>query len=412
MFDRMLVSKRGGVDRRKVRQIGVSTALHLAAIALFLLASVWVMEKVADVRTIPDLIVDFIPTPTIDAPPPPKPKVEIAKPLPEPPKPEPITPPKPELKVEPPKIVQIRPLTPEPEVTIPEAKLKQTKQDLSVAKLDAALRARQEAPDVLISSRTPGKSGRPELALTAQQLKGAPGVTGSLDTPDVAIGGVAGGKSRSVSGAPKLAAESHSYSKTTLYGGQGSGDPDVVIPAGGPGGKGGGAPAGRPGAALTAGGLGGSGSSIRYSAGPPDAPIGDGVTGAASRGTPSRLDSVRAALANKYGLPLVSVNEMGQRSTDARRWNLLLPELTELLKKSMALPNWNGGASGVTSITRDGRTLMIRYSDGIVHVLTLDDGGLAALFVARPGGARAVDSKIAEAENARSALYAYLRGAS
>lgn len=412
LFDKMLVSKNTSVDRKRVRSVAVSATVHVSLVALMVCAAVFMVEVVKDPSIVPDLLISFIPAPEM-TPPPPVPKVEIAKKLP-PPEPEKkIEPPKPELlKIEPPKIVKLRPVEQVPDINLPEEQLKQQKQEIAVTKLDTK-RMHEQAPDVMTTSRTPGKAGRPELALAADQLKGKPGVTGSLDAPDVALGGVANGKSPKPSGLPALSSDRMGRSNKVLYGGPSGGDPDVTTVAGGPGGKGGGAPAGRPGAGLNAGGLGGNGNSIKYAAGPADAGPGNGPAGAPSRGSGnSRLDAVRMALANKYGLPLVAVGDIGQRSTDAARWNLLLPELTDLLKQALTRGAWRGGEAGVVSLQRDGRNFVIRYDDGIVHVLTVGDDGLAALFVARQDNARAVTSKVAEAENARSALYAYIRGAS
>ena len=60
---------------------------------------------------------------------------------------------------------------------------------------------------------------------------------------------------------------------------------------------------------------------------------------------------------------------------------------------------------------RDAESVVIRYRDGVVHVVVPTDDGLAALFVARAQNARAVTSKVQEAEYAKSALYWYTRGA-
>jgi hypothetical protein len=407
-FEKILASQRAGIDKGQVKSYLTSATAHIAIVTVLVAIALFTVEAVKDPTLLPDLLVSVMPSVPSEPPPPPKPKVEIARqpePKPEPPKPQ-------ELKIEPPKIVKLKRIEEAPEVQIPEQSLKQQKPRLDVAKLNTREND-QQAPDVVVSSRTPGKAGRPELALTSDQLRGAPGVTGSLDAPDPKLGGVQGGKSTKPSGQPRLSSEyTNTRSSLTLHGGQGGGDPDVVMPGGGPGGKGGGAAAGRSGPALTAGGLGGSGNSIKYQAGAPDAGPGTGSAGTTTRSGNSRLDGVRAALASKYGLPLVAVGDIGQRSTDAARWNMLLPELTDLVKRSLQSGSWRGREAGVTSLQRDGRNLVIRYDDGIVHVITLGEDGLAALFVARPEGARAVNSKVTEAENARSALYAYLRGAS
>jgi len=64
------------------------------------------------------------------------------------------------------------------------------------------------------------------------------------------------------------------------------------------------------------------------------------------------------------------------------------------------------------AVERDGESLIIRRRDGIIHVLTLTDDGLAALFVGRGAGARPLASKVQEAESALDALSRLVRGAS
>ena len=152
---------------------------------------------------------------------------------------------------------------------------------------------------------------------------------------------------------------------------------------------------------------------LKYSVAAADAPVGSTAPGKVLSRRAARIDGIRAMLARKYGLPLVSVNDLGQRSTEAARWNLLLPEISDLVRKTRKLGSWRGGPNDeVASVERDGKSLIIRYRDGIVHVIVPTDDGLVALFVARSAGARPVVSKVQEAESARSALYRYARGAS
>ena len=151
---------------------------------------------------------------------------------------------------------------------------------------------------------------------------------------------------------------------------------------------------------------------LKYSAAPADAPI--GPTGRArGRSGPAQLEKVRAALARRYGLPLVSVQQLGQRSTEAARWNVLLPQISDLLRKARRSSRL-GSVPGneVVEVKRDGDRLIIRYRDGIVHVLVPGENGLAMLFVARSRGARQVTSKVEEGESARRALALLTRGGS
>ncbi|RMF21041.1 MAG: hypothetical protein D6760_10305, partial [Deltaproteobacteria bacterium] len=169
-------------------------------------------------------------------------------------------------------------------------------------------------------------------------------------------------------------------------------------------------PAARAGAAPRIAVVHGGSPGVSYSVAPADAPVGSAGKRTRS-GAAARLEKVRAALASKYGLPLVSVNDLGQRSTEAARWNVLLPQISDLMHQVRGRGDW-AGEGPVVSVTRDGDRLVIRYRDGIVHVIVPTDDGLVALFVARVADARPVVSKVEEAEQARNALRRYARGAS
>ncbi|MBP7147635.1 MAG: hypothetical protein KBD01_08830 [Acidobacteria bacterium] len=199
---------------------------------------------------------------------------------------------------------------------------------------------------------------------------------------------------------------------------------DDTIPAPGSGRKAGRGGGGRPG--LIAGtGPSGTGSGVRYGGAPGGDDVGFGTgsggrrggrgsggSGGSGGGAGSGIEGLRSELAGRYGLPLVSVEELGQRSTEAARWNMLLPRLAELLRTVLLHRPARMSAAGVSSIVADGRNIVIRYRDGVVHVLAPTSDGLAALFVARTAGARPVVSKVEEAESALDALGYVARGTS
>jgi hypothetical protein len=114
---------------------------------------------------------------------------------------------------------------------------------------------------------------------------------------------------------------------------------------------------------------------------------------------------------NRYGLPLVAVDDLGWRSADAARWNMLLPRLAELLRRVLAQGSPHAGNNVVTVRIEDG-ALIVHYADGVVHVLVPTSDGLATLYVARGTGARPVVSRIEEGESALGALTRLARGAS
>ncbi len=119
------------------------------------------------------------------------------------------------------------------------------------------------------------------------------------------------------------------------------------------------------------------------------------------------------AALGRYGLSLISVGHLGARSTEAARWNMIVPRMAELLRAALTRgvsPRAAGAGGNVTSVRRDGNNLIVRYSDGIVHVLVPTADGLAALYVARTAGARPVVSRIEEGENALAALTRLSRG--
>lgn len=394
-----------------------AAGLHALALAGLILSSLLAVEAVTeDVRA--DLTFSFfqVPDPPPVEPPPerPKPQIERAR----------VEPQRPRVELKTQKIEEVRfqPM-PAPEVEIPEAREQEQKMRLAADRLER-IGGVLQAPEPDVKAR----ASRPSTpALSPANLRG--GAAGALakttlDAPEVVIPG--GGR-----GGPGLPAREPGMQ--IQAGGSGSSikayasasgptGVDFAIPApsatrGARGGTGKGAPGllTVPGGGVGGGaGSGGSGILKHGAASAPGGEIGGfAVGGGASKGGGgTRLESVRSALSSRYGLPLVSVNDLGQRSTDAARWNMLIPQISDLLRKVLARPLARGAQGTIASVQSDGGSLVIRYTDGIVHVLVPTDDGLAALFVARGSGARAVVSKVQEAESALEALARLGRGAS
>ena len=260
-----------------------------------------------------------------------------------------------------------------------------------------------EAPDAeIVTSRPSTRSSEtPSLAPVSQQLKTGAMLRPTADAPDI---DVPRGNTDAVSRSAPVAVGGAVTGTRVVYDKSPGSAADVAVPTNR-------APRGSHEAPRVAakGGVPG----LDYSSAPADAAIGRASGRKPVQRGASRLESVRAALSRRYGLPLVAVNSLGQRSTDASRWNVLIPQISDLLRRARGLRSWRGGASDeVVSVEQDEGGIVIRYRDGIVHVLVPTEEGLAALFVARGPNARPVISKIEEAEQAKSALYRYTRGAS
>ncbi len=261
-----------------------------------------------------------------------------------------------------------------------------------------------DAPDVDVATPRPSarRADRPSLLPVSQQLKTGVAVKPALDAPAVDV--PRGNTARPNHAAP-VAVSGAVTGTRVVYDTAPGNAPEVAVASPRKATRGGAAPR----LAATKGGATG----LKYSVAPADAPVGSTAPGRVVSRRAARVERIRATLARKYGLPLVSVNDLGRRSTEAARWNLLLPEISDLVRKTRGLGSWRGGPGDeVVSVERDGKSLIIRYRDGIVHVIVPTDDGLVALFVARSKGARPVVSKVQEAESARSALYRYARGAS
>ncbi len=419
MFHRVLVTEKPETRVQRARSLAVAGAMHVMAVLVVLVASLLAVEAVKD-EIKADLTFSFFELPK----PPdlqlekPKPKAReyeiVEKKAPEPervPEPKPIE-----------ERVEFKPELPEPEVEIPKNVLERQKLELASKELASGLRKNIDAPEDYAGA-APRVAARPTAALRATG-SGGDRLSAMMDAPEVKVPG--GGR-----GGPGLPARAPGM-QVAAGGGGGSivayksSEPatftDFTVPAPGPRGRPGGRPGGSPAGLITVpgdgvgGGAGSGGRGLKYGSGPADAPGGEvgsfalgGRPGGGPRGT--RIDGVRAALASKYGLPLVSVNDLGQRSTEAARWNMLLPQLSDLLRRALS-QGVAGGGGEVVAVEVDGNNLILRYRDGIVHVLVPTDGGLAALFVARGAGARPVVSKVQEAESALNALARLTRGAS
>ncbi len=291
------------------------------------------------------------------------------------------------------------------EVTVPKlVPRKADVQEIRVAAATVETFHDVDAPDVDVATPRPSarKADRPSLLPVSQQLKTGVAVKQALDAPAVDV--PRGNTARPNRAAP-VAVSGAVTGTRVVYDANPGNAPEVAVASPRKATRKGAAPR----LAATKGGVPG----LKYSVAAADAPVGSTAPGKVVSRRAARIEGIRAMLARKYGLPLVSVNDLGQRSTEAARWNLLLPEISDLVRQTRKLGSWRGGPNDeVVSVERDGKSLIIRYRDGIVHVIVPTDDGLVALFVARSKGARPVVSKVQEAESARSALYRYARGAS
>ncbi len=274
---------------------------------------------------------------------------------------------------------------------------------IEVAQMTARSYHEADAPDVeVVTSRPAARPSRtPSPLPVSRQARTGVALRPAESAPDVEV--PRGNTARPDRAAPLAVSGAYAGTRVTWDADPGDAG-DVAVPTPRKSTRGAEAPA----LAVTSGGTTG----LKYGAAPADAPI--GPTGRArGRSGPARLEQVRAALARRYGLPLVSVQQLGQRSTEAARWNVLLPQISDLLRKARRSSRFGGVPSEeVVEVKRDGDRLIIRYRDGVVHVLVPGENGLAMLFVARAQGARQVTSKVEEGESARRALALLTRGGS
>lgn len=149
---------------------------------------------------------------------------------------------------------------------------------------------------------------------------------------------------------------------------------------------------------------------LAYSSAPGETAVGTVASGEKRATRGPTVDRVGAALSRRYGLPLIAAERLGRRSTDGPRWNLLLPEISDLLRRALRRGKPAGELPAGVVVQNDRPNLLIRYPDGVIHLLASTEDGLAAFFVANTSTKRDVSSRIDEAELARRTLLAYLRG--
>jgi hypothetical protein len=261
-----------------------------------------------------------------------------------------------------------------------------------------------DAPDVNVVTPRPAarKSAKPALNPVSRQLKTGASMQAAEDAPDV---DVPTGNTAQPSHKASIAVSGPVEGTRVTYDENPGDAHQVAVASPKRASRGGAAPK----LAVTSGGAQG----LKYSSAPGDVPVGDapGAQGGEPGGT--KLGRVAAALSRKYGLPLIRVSDLGKRSTDAARWNILLPQISDLVRKTSSTKRFaSGSGHNVVSIERDGDAVIIRYRDGITHVLVPTPNGLTAMYVSAASGARPVVSKVEEAEQAKKALTLYDRGAS
>jgi hypothetical protein len=261
-----------------------------------------------------------------------------------------------------------------------------------------------DAPDVNVVTPRPAarKSTKPAVEPVSRQLKTGTSYRAAEDAPDVDMPtGNTSAPSRNAAIAVSGPVEGTRVTYDTN-----PGDAHQVAVASPKQAQRGGA---APKLAVTSGGAGG----LNYSSAPSDVPVGDATGAQPGEAGGTKLGRVAAALSRKYGLPLIRVSDLGKRSTDAARWNVLLPQISDLVRKTSSKQRFRAGSGhNVVSIERDGDAVIIRYRDGITHVLVPTPNGLTAMYVSAASGARPVVSKVEEAEQAKRALTLYDRGAS
>jgi hypothetical protein len=291
------------------------------------------------------------------------------------------------------------------EVTVPKnVPRTQATQRVEVAAATTESYVDTEAPDVDVVTPRPAtrEAARPSPLPPSQQLRTGVAVRADAEAPAVDV--PRGNTSRPQRAAP-VAVSGAVTGTRVVYDADPGAAAEVAVASPKAARRGGSAPR----LAVTEGGA----SGVQYSSAPEGTAVGPSGGGQRSAAASARIDRIRERLARKYGLPLVSVNDLGQRSTEAARWNLLLPELSDLLRRARRLQQLGPVSDkSVVAVEKDGESLVIRYRDGVVHVLVTTDSGLATLLVGRAEGARPVKSKVQEAESARNVLYRITRGAS
>jgi hypothetical protein len=413
-FDKVILREAPGT---KKRSFVTAAILHASVACLLVLSSLIAVEKIQDPHA--DITLSFFALPEAPKIDPPKPKRQYQVAEQREPEPKPVPEPK---RLEP---ERLRFKAELPEIEIPKTREQQQKMELAADRL-TRIGGMLETPEPSAAVGTTRGPKRPDAGLASANLRAGAPLAATMDAPEVKIPG--GGR-----GGPGLPAREPGFqvraggSGSTIKAYASASGPtgvDFAIPApSGQRGVRGGKPGGGAPGLITVqgngvGGGSGSGGSGTLKYGPGAAPGGEvGAFGMSGRpggrgGSGTRLDQVRTALSQRYGLPLVSVGDLGQRSTEAARWNMLVPQISDMLRKVLSHRIAGGAQGSIASVQSDGSSLVIRYTDGIIHVLVPTEDGLAALFVARNAGARPVVSKVQEAESALEALARLSRGAS
>jgi hypothetical protein len=115
-------------------------------------------------------------------------------------------------------------------------------------------------------------------------------------------------------------------------------------------------------------------------------------------------DGFASSLGRRYGVPLVEVARLGQRTSDGAHYNLLVPMLSEAFL-GVRGRGVRGLAPGgdLVSVRIDDDAIALRYGDGTVHVIVPTSDGLIGLYVSA-GDDLTRRSKVSEAERALESL--------
>ncbi len=337
----------GPLPRRRLgRLLGLSMALHIVVGAGLVAMSLMTLPPVPP----PPIVVTFL------APPPPPVLVPLREKIPAP-EIKPAAPPRPQPR--PPKRVQPRIIPrPEPPPVIlrpAEPRPRRETSGLRAETPQIAMRVADRAPEVRIRDAAPPAPSR---------------------------------------GIPRV--DTVGASNSLLPGGGAEPELEYLVPGGerrrGPG-----------------GGLAGRGNGLPALRGEPSGGIrrGGGGDGLPELGTEQAFDGtgLDSYLGRKYGVVLVEMRRLGQRTSDGSRYALLLPMLSEACRE-IRFQGRRRGAAGdaVESIQVDDDGIAIRYRDGTLHVLVPGDDGLVALYISADSPSAVNRSKVEEAERALGAL--------
>lgn len=297
---------------------------------------------------------------------------------------------------------RLRQEAPLPEPSAPEAVPRRSRQEsLKVAKQKRASYHDDTAEDVGVVTSRPSSRRAPTTAAVpvAQNLRTGQQIRPRDEAPPVDL--PRGNTSRPAQNAPLISGGAVTGSRV-VYDSQPGDAAEVAVASPTPSADAGPAPE----LAVTEGGSG----QLAYSSAPAETAVGTVPSGERTAPRGPAVERIGAALSQRYGLPLVAAGRLGRRSTDGPRWNLLLPEISDLLRQALRRGDSERQLPGNITLQTDRPNLLIRYPDGVIHVLASTEDGLAAFFVANTATKRDVSSRIDEAELARRTLRAYLRG--